>query len=124
MLDEQDPTVAVASRVLAEALRSGRWAHILDDITQLFADIPALSELLHADAQLITEAADRDRAVHDVAQIWGLRIAGAVSRQPQLTAAVAKLANAGVTYNQHNSPGPGGTVFASQGGAQNVYRMP
>lgn len=124
MPDPQDPTVAAAGRVLADALGSGTWTHIHDDVTQLFADIPAIDGLLRADAQLITGATDRNRAVHDVAQMWGLRIAGAISRHPELTAVVTKLANAGVTYNQHNTPGPGGTVFANQGGAQNVYRMP
>ncbi len=120
----QDPTVAAAGRVLAEALGSGTWTDIRDDITQLFADIPAIDGMLHADARLITAASDRDRAVHDVAQMWGLRIAGALGRHPELTAAVAKLAGTRVTYTQHNTPGPGGTVFANQGGAQNVHRLP
>lgn len=124
MPDPQDPTVAAAGRVLAEALGSGTWNHIRDDIAQVFADIPTIDGLLYADAQLITAASDRHRAVHDVAQMWGLRIAGALSRNPELMTTVVKLAGKGVTYNQHNTPGQGGTVFANQGGAQNVYRSP
>jgi hypothetical protein len=124
MPDPQDPTVTMAGRVLAEALGSGTWTDIRDDVIQLFVDVPAIDGLLHADAQLITGATDRDRAMHDVAQMWSLRIAGAVGRHPELTPVVTKLAGARVTYNQHNTPGPGGTVFANQGGAQNVYRMP
>jgi hypothetical protein len=124
MRDQQDPTVATAGRVIAEALGSGMWTHIRHDINELFADVPALDELLHADARLITAATDRDRAVHDVAEMWGLRITRAIGRHPDLTPAVTRLANTGATYNQHNTPGQGGTVFASQGGVQNVYRAP
>ncbi|ONI70524.1 hypothetical protein ALI144C_48700 [Actinosynnema sp. ALI-1.44] len=111
MSSSRDPVVAAAGRAVAEKLRSGKWTDDLDDFIHLFADLPSVEGLLRADAQLIAAAGDRDRAEHDVAQMWELRMTGALSRKPELTTTVAKLA---ATHSQHNTPGEGGAVFANQ----------
>jgi hypothetical protein len=119
----QDPTVAAAGAAIAEALRSGTWAAKRHEITELFPDSRTAEAQLVTDARVIGAAEDQARALRDVAHAWCRRIAAA-GRHSGIAEAVVRAVTPTNSYTQHNTPGNGGTVFANQGGPQNVYRQP
>jgi hypothetical protein len=118
----QDPIVAAAGAAIAEALRSGTWTAKRHEISELFPDSRTVEAQLVTDAHVIGAAEDRAQVLRDVAHAWCRRMA-ATGRHSDIAAAVVRTVTPTNTYTQHNNPGSGGTVFASQGGPQNVYRQ-